>query len=748
MLRLWSTFFAPAPGPRPARWAVVLVGLTLLFTLAIRVRLADMPLERDEGEYAYAGQLLLQGVPPYQAAYNMKLPGTYLAYAASMAVFGQTPAGIHLGLALVNAATIGLLFFLARRLLDDVAGVVAAVTFALMSLSPEVLGLAGHATHYVMLPVVGALILLLRALAQSRARAEQLEQELPVGTPGTYALLGASGLLFGLAVLMKQHGAFFGLFGGAYLVYERLAPRLHGVGLNGLGSDRAPRRRAGEKIPVPWSLLGREVLWFSLGCVLPYLSVCVWLWAAGVFPQFWFWTVSYGRQYATGLPLVKAADMFSYTLRVLVSPNLVFWLLPWAGALMLWWHRRLDRDHRFFLTGLLVFSLASLSVGFYFREHYFIQLLPVVALLIAVAVGRSLSLLRRAKKDLESILAVVVLVAGAVAVGALFIGNAAIWFSLKPRLAVERMYQSTLFGDTRELADFIRTNTAPSDRIAVIGSEPQVYFYSGRRSATGHIYTYALMEQHPYAAQMQAEMIREIEAAQPHYVVYVNNPLSWLPQPESDPRIFEWWNAYWEKEMRLVRTVPTRQGAAEFRPQNPAAPGSKRQFPPAAKTQGFDLAPATDGARDEGLSTGFRARRRPGDEAAAEPARGDARPTGGRPRTAPYRQSHSKIRGENPPLPKQNPAGKLRKLGRDSRVPWSALVYAPGWEAQHHHHGISQGWLTQPCPPPAVPHFHVEVGVGGAPPLDLSPQPRWGVRRPSHDCGPQKTRPRASRAAQ
>ena len=38
------------------------------FTLvvAIRIRLLGIPLERDEGEYAYAGQLILQGVPPYK----------------------------------------------------------------------------------------------------------------------------------------------------------------------------------------------------------------------------------------------------------------------------------------------------------------------------------------------------------------------------------------------------------------------------------------------------------------------------------------------------------------------------------------------------------------------------------------------------------------------------------------------------------------------------------------------------------
>src|SRR5512147_1059478 len=95
----------------------LLLGLALLFVLAVRVRLRDMPLERDEGEYAYAGQLLLQGVPPYKEAFNMKLPGTYAAYALIMALFGQTAGGIHLGVSLVNLASISLTFLLGRRLL-------------------------------------------------------------------------------------------------------------------------------------------------------------------------------------------------------------------------------------------------------------------------------------------------------------------------------------------------------------------------------------------------------------------------------------------------------------------------------------------------------------------------------------------------------------------------------------------------------------------------------------------------------
>src|ERR1700688_1285703 len=94
-------------------WFMVVV---LVIVAVARLRLLDFPLERDEGEYAYAGQLILQGVPPYQECYNMKWPGTYVAYAAIMALFGQTPAGIHLGLLFVSLATAWLVFWIGWRI--------------------------------------------------------------------------------------------------------------------------------------------------------------------------------------------------------------------------------------------------------------------------------------------------------------------------------------------------------------------------------------------------------------------------------------------------------------------------------------------------------------------------------------------------------------------------------------------------------------------------------------------------------
>ena len=92
------------------------MALVVLVVSLIRLRLAGIPLERDEGEYAYMGSLILDGLAPYKEAYNMKLPGTYFMYALMMGIFGKTITGIHIGLLLVNAATMMVLFIGLRKL--------------------------------------------------------------------------------------------------------------------------------------------------------------------------------------------------------------------------------------------------------------------------------------------------------------------------------------------------------------------------------------------------------------------------------------------------------------------------------------------------------------------------------------------------------------------------------------------------------------------------------------------------------
>ncbi|PYJ44275.1 MAG: hypothetical protein DME80_06790 [Verrucomicrobia bacterium] len=352
---------APAPTKpvpvRRSRWPWICLGLILLFVVIVRVRLLPVPLERDEGEYAYAGQLILDGIPPYQLVYNVKLPGIYAAYASLMAIFGQTTFGIHLGLLFINLGAVILIFFLARRLFDAYAAVIASATYALMSTSPAVMGSAAHATHFVILAALGGFLVLLRGLESRRA-----------------LTLFWSGLLFGIAVLMKQHGVFLGVFAFGVLLYNEWSSK---IAANSAGSSAGSLQYPGtyaKKSLLPGL---RRLAVFSFGTVVPYALTCLILWRAGVFDKFWQWTVVYASGHSLRYSFQSLASYF----QSIVGDDF-FWGLGAVGFFFLCADRAVSRWTKGFVAGLLVSSFVAVSPGFYFFPHYFVLMLPAVSLLV------------------------------------------------------------------------------------------------------------------------------------------------------------------------------------------------------------------------------------------------------------------------------------------------------------------------------------------------------------------------------
>ncbi len=450
----------------------ILLLVAILFFSVIRLRLRDMPLERDEGEYAYAGQLLLEGIPPYQLAYNMKLPGTYAAYAGIFTLFGQSTQAVHLGLILINIATILLVALLGWRLYGTTGGLGAGICYALLSTSPTVLGFAAHATQFVALAAVVGAILLLEPAGKSSWR------------------ILAAGVAMGMAMMMKQPGASFIAFGALYLIVKR--PRV-----------LAP---------------------YLAGAALPFGLTCLILWRAGVFEKFWFWTVSYGEQYGSIVSPATGLLLLIGTLPKVIGPSFLLWALAGIGAYTL---ARTQRS--FFTLSLLGFSFAAVCAGFYFRNHYFVMLLPAVSLLAGATLSNSGEPYFRP--------AVIVFVTGVVL--SLFLQRDYL-LTLDPAQASVATYAENPFAEAQRVARYLREQSPPQTRVAVLGSEPEIYFYAHRHSATGYIYTYGLMEPQKYAAKMQDEMIAEIEYSQPEYIVYVSSPPSWLRQKTSGDHIFVW----------------------------------------------------------------------------------------------------------------------------------------------------------------------------------------------------------------
>jgi hypothetical protein len=482
-----------------------------------------MPLERDEGEYAYAGQLLLQDVSPYKAAYNvtLKLPGTCVAYALIMAVFGQTAVALHAGVILVNLASAMLVFVLARRIYGDAGGVVAAGTYALLSIVPETLGLAAHATHFVMLPALAGVVLL---------------QNLDDRTSA--ARIFFAGLLIGLAVLMKQTGAAFGLFAAGWILWCELS------------SGQRPRRR-----------LAARLAWLALGGVLPFILTCFIIVLAGDFHQFWLWTFEYAREHASVVTFAQGIKTLVSVVVPLFKAAPGLWGLAMLGLILLFCEPSLQR-WRAFVAGFAVFSCVSVWPGW--RGHYFIQLLPAAGLLAAAAFHVVSGFLARRTFSLP--MATVPSLVFAVAAAGVLIQWSTFFFLLSPAQASRAVYGTNPFPEAVEIGRYLASHSAPGARIAVLGSEPQIYFYSHRRSATGYICTYPLMEPQPHAVEMQQEMIHEIEKGRPDYVVYVRVAYSWLQYTDSNPLIFDWFDRYQREQLRLVGLVEIQpDGPTEYR---------------------------------------------------------------------------------------------------------------------------------------------------------------------------------------
>jgi len=491
------------------KWQWLLLIIVVLLTVVIRIRLLDVPLERDEGEYAYAGQLILQGLPPFQ---EVRMPGVYISYALIMAVFGETPTGIHVGLLLVNLGTVILLVFLGRRLCDLMTGVVAGASFAILSLSQSVLGVFAQNEHFVILFAVGGLLVLYNAVASAKLYRFFL-----------------SGLLFGIAFLMKQQGALFGLFAALYIGFAYLKDR-----------------------PVQWRQLLSNLGVFSGAAVIPFGGLCATHLLAGDFESFFFWTFTYASEYISSVPLTDGFGIFKNRIASMAHSTVMMWVLAGVGLTAFFWDKK-ARPHIVFILGFFVFSFLAICPGFFFRPHYFVFILPSISLLIGIGVSSLKRVLTDVGPRMIGVGVPILLLIAAVCYS--IYRERMFFFHLSPVMASRVIYGANPFPESLGIGDYIRKHSAEGDRIAVIGSEPQIYFYSKRRAATNYVNTFVMMESHQYAVEMQEKMIKEIEAARPKFMVYVNVPTSWLVKSDSNLLIFRWLKKYVMLNYDLVGIV-------------------------------------------------------------------------------------------------------------------------------------------------------------------------------------------------
>ena len=177
-----------------AVWFWPAVAVAVLFL--VRWPLLALPMNSDEGGYAYATQRWLDGEGRlYHDLWISRPQGIFVAYAAILETLGGSVVAIRFGAAVAAAATLVFVWLFARLWAGERVAAVAAVVFAIVSGSPTIEGYTANAEVFMALPVAIGAWLLLRMIGRS-----------PAGSRGWHGHLAAVGACAGAATLLKPSG--------------------------------------------------------------------------------------------------------------------------------------------------------------------------------------------------------------------------------------------------------------------------------------------------------------------------------------------------------------------------------------------------------------------------------------------------------------------------------------------------------------------------------------------------------------
>ncbi len=399
-----------------ARAALAVGGLAVAGAL-LRLPFVGVPLDADEGGYAYLAQRWAAGGRLYGDVWVDRPQGLMLVYRAVVTV-STWPGAIRVAAMVAGiAVTVGVAGA-AWALRGRGAAVLAAGLSAAVLVAPR---LQGFLLNGELLAAAFAAPAVALALAW-RARDGDSG-----GDRGGWWLLSAAGAVGGAAVLMKQSG-------------------FDGLAVVAVVAATARGRR------------GRALLAAAAGAALP-LGAALLAAALTSWSQWWFAVVGYRLEAdGTGSLLTRATRLGGSLLTD--GP----WLLPLAavaawGAVVCWRRRE----------GVPLVWLGAAAVGLlggqFFFPHYYVQLLPPLVLLATLGV-LALSPVRArwavGVVVVPSLLTVLVV--------------ALLTPDLRDRFA---MPNDRLLAN-RQIAPWLRAHAAPGDSVYAFVSSADLYYLSGR----------------------------------------------------------------------------------------------------------------------------------------------------------------------------------------------------------------------------------------------------------------------------
>jgi hypothetical protein len=495
------------------------VAALALYVVAVAVGTLWWPLGRDQGIFAWTGDVILRGGVPYVDAWDVKGVAAHYTFALVQGLFGRTLWGIRsFDLILLFVSAFALMRLL-RRYCDPFSAVAGAAFFALLHMQNGFWA-TSQPDGWAKMLIVCAMSLVWTLDPPSTRR------------------LWLAGALIGLAALYK---VLFVLF----LVPLALPLVWPSAATEGSGS----RRRTDPLLPLFVSCGG--VIVVSLG----------WLQLTGALEDFWQIQFEFNRS--------VHAQTFRRSLagtgkRFLDWYRWIFWTLPFVliGLLTLW------REHRRIAWALVLqcaVSVLFVVIQNKFYSYHWHPLQLSVVIWLAFGFSGLLGFVRGLKGRLGATWVEVV------RVGLLVTILALAWFEGPPlnvtgwsahvtgTLSMDEYYrpfksyynQSFRFRSNLSAVEHIAAHSTPDESVLVWGFEPMINYLSGRRSPTRFGYNYPVIASRgtPFEESYRSQFMHELAEDPPRYVVVaVGDQNSLMPRSSRDELLA------FEPLSRLLRT--------------------------------------------------------------------------------------------------------------------------------------------------------------------------------------------------
>lgn len=280
----------------------------------------------DEGIFAAVARNLNQGGVLYQTAWDNKPPMIYLTYQAIFKLFGVSMFWLHLTAAIVVLATAAVIYEIAQEVMGEKRALVATLVFGILTSLRLIEGDLALTEIFMILPISAAMMVAIKRKFD-------------------YKSLIVAGVLFAVASLYKQVGAFEAAALGLFLFFE-----------SGNFVDFVKKGIA-----------------LSFGFFMPYLATVAYFYPKHLVGDYIFAAYTYYRIYLNESP------------RYAVFINIAKYL-PVLVAILYGLDKKI-RFKKIEIWHLFLLWMAFSFLGSYFSGrtygHYLVQATPATALLAA-----------------------------------------------------------------------------------------------------------------------------------------------------------------------------------------------------------------------------------------------------------------------------------------------------------------------------------------------------------------------------